>query len=287
MRLNGPSQLLAGKTVLVTGASRGIGRAIAVRCGAEGANVVLVARTDQPDPKVPGTIHTVAAQVQAAFASYVQGVLPLIGDVRDDKEMTEVVEQAVDRFGGIDILVNAAAVIYQTPARRTRMLEYDYMADINSRGVVLMSTLCLPALTVSAQAGRNPHILNFSPPINMNPDRIAASLGYAISKYAASLATIGMAADLRDYGIAVNSLWPRTSIDTALVRNVGGGPEMAATARTTDICTDAAMMILTSPELTGQCLLDEPVLAAHGVTDFDRYSVTPGTELSLHLFVDA
>ncbi|WP_159927934.1 MULTISPECIES: SDR family oxidoreductase [Nocardia] len=291
--MNGPSRpsaavegLLTGKTAVITGASRGIGLAIAIRFAAEGANVAMVARTQEPHPKLPGTIHTAAARVEAAGGD----VLPLVADVRDDRAMTEVVDQVVDRFGGIDILLNNAGSVDLTNAEQIGMQRYDHMQAVNLRAPFLLSKLALPHLRVSAGAGRNPHIVTLSPPLNMNPEWVGNGVAYTVSKYGVSIATIGLAHEFRPYGIAVNSLWPRTKIDTAAVRNLLGGEEAVAASRTAHICADAALLMVTSPAAThtGQLLLDEDVLTANGITDLDRYRVVPGDgALANDLFVDA
>ncbi|MBF6473730.1 MULTISPECIES: SDR family oxidoreductase [Nocardia] len=278
--------LLTGKTAVITGASRGIGLAIAIRFAAEGANVAMIARTQEPHPKLPGTIHTAAARAEAAGGD----ILPLVADVRDDKAMAAAVEKVVERFGGIDILVNNAGSVDLTGAEQIGMQRYDHMQAVNLRAPFLLSKLALPHLRVSARAGRNPHIVTLSPPLNMNPEWVGNGVAYTVSKYGVSVATIGLAHEFRPYGIAVNSLWPRTKIDTAAVRNLLGGAEAVAASRTAHICADAALLMVTSPAATytGQLLLDEDVLTASGVTDLDRYRVVPGDgALANDLFVDA
>ncbi|MFF7938886.1 SDR family oxidoreductase [Nocardia gamkensis] len=278
--------LLRGRTVVVTGASRGIGRAIAIRFAAEGANVAMIARTQEPHPKLPGTIHTAAADVAAAGGD----VLPLVADVRDDKALADAVERVVERFGGIDILVNNAGSVDLTGAEQIGMQRYDHMQAVNLRAPFLLSKLALPHLRTSARAGRNPHILTLSPPLNMNPEHVGNGVAYTVSKYGVSIATVGLAHEFRPYGIGVNSLWPRTKIDTAAVRNLLGGEEAVAASRNPFICADAALLVVTSPAstYTGRLLLDEDVLASHGRTDLDRYRVVPGTgALANDLFIDA
>ncbi|WP_159844400.1 SDR family oxidoreductase [Nocardia sp. CY41] len=278
--------LLAGKTAVITGASRGIGSAIAIRFAAEGANVAMIARTQEPHPKLPGTIHTAAARAEAAGGA----VLPLVADVRDDKALADAVERIVERFGGIDILVNNAGSVDLTGAEQIGMQRYDHMQAVNVRAPFLLSKLALPYLRSSARAGRDPHILTLSPPLNMNPEHVGNGVAYTVSKYGVSIATVGLAHEFRAYGIAVNSLWPRTKIDTAAVRNLLGGAEAVAASRTADICADAALLVVTSPAATntGRLLLDEEVLAANGITDLDRYRVAPGDgALALDLFIDA
>ncbi|WP_370011310.1 SDR family oxidoreductase [Nocardia cyriacigeorgica] len=268
------SKPLAGKTLIMSGGSRGIGLEIAKRAAADGANITLIAKTDKPHPKLPGTIHTAAAELEAAGGK----VLPFVGDVRIDESVADAVQQTIDQFGGIDIVVNNASAIDLSPTDTLSMKKYDLMQDINCRGSFLLSKLCIPALRESAAAGRNPHILTLSPPLNLDPKWAGSSLGYTIAKYGMSLTTLGLAEELKSDGIAVNSLWPRTTIATAAVKNLLGGEEMVATSRTPDIYADAAYLVLTSPstETTGNFFIDDDVLAAHGITELDKYRVTPG-----------
>ncbi|MEV6337212.1 NAD(P)-dependent oxidoreductase [Nocardia vinacea] len=278
------SKPLAGTTMIMSGGSRGIGLEIAKRAAADGANITLIAKTDQPHPKLPGTIHTAAAELEAAGGT----VLPFVGDVRIDESVAEAVRQTVERFGGIDIVVNNASAIDLSPTDAISMKKYDLMQDINCRGSFLLSKLSIPALRESAAAGRNPHILTLSPPLNLDPKWAGMALGYTIAKYGMSLTTLGLAEELKGDGIAVNSLWPRTTIATAAVKNLLGGEEMIATSRTPDIYADAAYLVLTSPskETSGNFFLDDEVLAAHGITDLDKYRVVPGdTELTTDLFL--
>jgi citronellol/citronellal dehydrogenase len=275
---------LAGRTMIMSGGSRGIGLEIAKRAAADGANITLIAKTDQPHPKLPGTIHTAAAELEQAGGA----VLKFVGDVRDDDAVAAAVDQTVQRFGGIDIVVNNASAIDLAPTETLSMKKYDLMQDINCRGSFLLSKLSIPALKESAQAGRNPHILTLSPPLNLDPKWAGSCLGYTIAKYGMSLTTLGLAEELRADGIGVNSLWPRTTIATAAVRNLLGGEEMVRTSRTPDIYADSAYLVLTSPakDTTGNFFLDDEVLAAHGVTDLDRYRVVPGDEpLTTDLFL--
>ncbi|MBF6178917.1 SDR family oxidoreductase [Nocardia otitidiscaviarum] len=265
---------LAGKTMIMSGGSRGIGLEIARRAAADGANITLIAKTDTPHPKLPGTIHTAAAELEQAGGQ----VLKFVGDVRDDEAVAEAVQLTTQRFGGIDMVVNNASAIDLSPTEVLPMKKYDLMQDINCRGSFLLSKLCIPALKDSAAAGRNPHILTLSPPLNLDPKWAGSSLGYTIAKYGMSLTTLGLAEELRKYGIGVNSLWPRTTIATAAVKNLLGGEQMIATSRTPDIYADAAYLVLTSPakDTSGNFFIDDEVLAAHGVTDLDRYRVVPG-----------
>ena len=276
---------LAGRTVIMSGGSRGIGLEIAKKAAADGANITLIAKTDTPHPKLPGTIHTAAAEVEQAGGT----VHKYVGDIRNDDQVAEAVAQTVERFGGIDIVVNNASAIDISPTDLLSMKKYDLMQDINCRGSFLLSKLSIPHLRKSAKAARNPHILTLSPPLNLNPRWPGASLGYTIAKYGMSLTTLGLAEELRTDGIGVNSLWPRTMIATAAVRNVLGGDEMIKTSRTPAIYADAAYAVLTSPATatTGNFFIDEEVLAAHGVTDFDQYRVVAGSgELTTDMFLD-
>jgi citronellol/citronellal dehydrogenase len=280
------SKPLAGKTLIMSGGSRGIGLEIAKRAAGDGANITLIAKTDTPHPKLPGTIHTAAAELEEAGGT----VLKHIGDVRIDESVAEGVRLTVERFGGIDLVVNNASAIDLSPTDAISMKKYDLMQDINCRGSFLLSKLCIPSLRESAKAGRNPHILTLSPPLNLNPRWAGSSLAYTIAKYGMSLTTLGLAEELKSDGIGVNSLWPRTTIATAAVKNLLGGDAMVANSRTPDIYADAAYAVLTSPaaETTGNFYIDDEVLAAHGVTDFDKYRVVPGDgELQLDLFLDA
>ncbi|MGX1771974.1 SDR family oxidoreductase [Nocardia brasiliensis] len=268
------SKPLAGATMIMSGGSRGIGLEIAKRAAADGANITLIAKTDQPHPKLPGTIHTAAAELEQAGGK----VLPFVGDVRSDESVAEAVRQTVERFGGIDIVVNNASAIDLSPTDLLPMKKYDLMQDINCRGSFLLAKLSIPHLRASAAAGRNPHILTLSPPLNLDPKWAGASLGYTIAKYGMSLTTLGLAEELKNDGIGVNSLWPRTTIATAAVKNLLGGEEMIATSRTPDIYADAAYLVLTSPakDTSGNFFIDDDVLAAHGITDLDKYRVVPG-----------
>ncbi|MFJ4656199.1 SDR family oxidoreductase [Nocardia sp. NPDC088792] len=265
---------LAGRTMIMSGGSRGIGLEIAKRAAADGANITLIAKTDTPHPKLPGTIHTAAAELEEAGGT----VLKYLGDVRDDEAVTDAVQQTIQRFGGIDLVVNNASAIDLSPTELLPMKKYDLMQDINCRGSFLLSKLSIPALKESAQAGRNPHILTLSPPLNLDPKWAGQALGYTIAKYGMSLTTLGLAEELRKYGIGVNSLWPRTTIATAAVRNLLGGDDMISSSRTPDIYADAAYLVLTSPakDTTGNFFLDDDVLAAHGITDLEKYRVVPG-----------
>ncbi|MFE3100348.1 SDR family oxidoreductase [Nocardia tengchongensis] len=282
--MTGAQKPLAGRTMIMSGGSRGIGLEIAKRAAADGANITLIAKTDAPHPKLPGTIHTAAAELESAGGT----VLKYLGDVRDDGAVADAVRQTQERFGGIDLVVNNASAIDISPTELLPMKKYDLMQDINCRGSFLLSKLSIPALKESAQAGRNPHILTLSPPLNLDPKWAGMALGYTIAKYGMSLTTLGLSEELRKYGIGVNSLWPRTTIATAAVKNLLGGEQMIATSRTPDIYADAAYLVLTSPakDTTGNFFIDDDVLAAHGITDLDKYRVTPGdAPLTTDLFL--
>ncbi len=264
---------LAGKTLFITGASRGIGLAIATRAAADGANIVLVAKTTEPNPKLPGTLYSAAAEVEAAGGQ----ALAVPTDIRDEAAVLAAVQAGVARFGGIDILVNNASAISLTPTPATPMKRFDLMFGVNVRGTYLCTQACLPELVKSAQAGRNPHVLNMSPPLNMREHWFAPHVAYTMAKYGMSECTLGHAGEFRPLGIAVNSLWPRTPIATAALQMIPGVD--LDRCRTPQILADAAMFILTSDarSTTGQFFIDDDVLRHHGVTDLDRYAVKPGT----------
>lgn len=267
---------LAGKTIIMSGGSRGIGEAIAVRAARDGANVALIAKTTEPHPKLPGTIHTAAKAIEDAGGQ----ALPIVGDIRDDAAVEEAVARTVERFGGIDIVVNNASAIDLTPTDSISMKRYDLMQDINARGSFLLSKTAIPHLRAAA----NPHVLTLSPPVSLDPKWFAGgNLAYSIAKYSMSLVTVGLAAQFADDGIAANSLWPRTTIDTAAVRNVLS-EEMANRSRTPAIMADAAHAILVKPsrEVTGNFFIDDVVLAGEGVTDFAKYRLA-GSEADLQL----
>ncbi len=263
---------LQGKTLFITGASRGIGLAIALRAARDGANVVIAAKTAETNPKLPGTIHSAAAEIEAAGGR----ALALQTDIRDEANVLAAVEQAVARFGGIDILVNNASAISLTPTDATPMKRFDLMFGVNVRGTYLCTQACLPQLIKSAQAGRNPHVLNMSPPLSMREHWFSPHVAYTMAKYGMSECTLGHAGEFRPHGIAVNSLWPRTAIATAALQMIPGVD--LAKCRTPQILADAAYLILTSEAktTTGNFFIDDALLVQHGVADFDRYSVTPG-----------
>jgi citronellol/citronellal dehydrogenase len=270
---------LVGKTLFITGATRGIGKAIALCAARDGARVAVIGKTDTPHPKLPGTVHTTCAEIEAAGGQ----ALACIADVRSEEEITTAIESTVARFGGIDILVNNASAISLTPTPATPMKRFDLMHSVNARGTFLCSKLCLPFLS----AAENPHILTLSPPPALKPEWFGNHLAYTLSKYGMSLCTLGLAQELAPLGIAVNSLWPRTIIATAAVENLLGGPDMIARCRNPEIVADAAHVILTraSRAHTGQFYLDEDVLRAAGVEDFRRYAVDPNLEPLPDLFV--
>jgi citronellol/citronellal dehydrogenase len=270
--------LLSGRTLIVTGASRGIGRSIALRCAADGANLVIAAKSDQPHPKLPGTIHSVAEEVRLAGGN----ALPVAVDVRSEEDVRRMVARTVETFGGIDALVNNAGAISLTSTEATPMKRYDLLQQINTRAVFLCSQACLPHLKKSPHA----HILNLSPPISLDPRWLGPHLAYTISKYGMTLCTLGLAAELAADGIAVNSLWPRTIIDTAAVEMLVGEAGRIH-ARRPQIVAAAAYRILTTPprELTGQTLLDDEVLLRDGEHDLAQYACAPGEELWPDLFV--
>ncbi|WP_329452308.1 NAD(P)-dependent oxidoreductase [Streptomyces sp. NBC_01724] len=272
------AELLAGKTLLMSGGSRGIGLAIALRAARDGANVVMLAKTAVPHPRLEGTVFTAAEQIEASGGK----ALPVVGDVRNEADVHSAVDQAVAAFGGIDIVVNNASAIDLSSTERLEMKRYDLMQDINTRGTFLLSKAAIPHLREAV----NPHILTLSPPLNLAPHWVGRHLGYTLAKYGMSLCTIGLAEELAADGIAANSLWPRTLIDTAAVRNVVGG---ARNARTPQIMADAAYAILTrnARECTGNLYIDDEVLAAEGVTDLSVYAPADFRgELALDIFLD-
>jgi citronellol/citronellal dehydrogenase len=264
---------LQGKTLFITGASRGIGLAVATRAARDGANIVIIAKTADPNPKLPGTIYSAAKEIEAAGGQ----ALPLAVDIRDDDAVFAAVAKAVDTFGGIDVLVNNASAISLTNTEATPMKRFDLMNGVNARGTYLCTAACLPELKKSAQAGRNPHVLTMSPPLSMKPHWFQAHTAYTMAKYGMSMCTLGHAGEFKKFGIGVNSLWPRTAIATAAMQMIPGVD--VALCRKPDIMADAAYLILTgSSNDTGNFFIDDSVLAAHGVTDLDLYSVTPGTK---------
>ncbi|HYV14403.1 MAG TPA: NAD(P)-dependent oxidoreductase [Conexibacter sp.] len=272
---------LNGKTLFISGASRGIGLAIALRAARDGANVALIAKTAEPHPKLEGTVYTAAEQIEAAGGR----ALPIVGDIRDEQQVADAVAQAVERFGGIDVCVNNASAINLARTEALELKRYDLMQDINVRGTFAVSRACIPHL----RGRENPHILTLSPPIDLAPRWLGPHIGYTLAKYGMSLVALGLAAELADDGIASNALWPRTLIATAAVQNLLGGDAAMERARRPEIYADAAYAILTRPsrDCTGNTFLCEDVLAEEGVTDFSPYSYVPGAELAVDLFVDA
>ena len=264
---------LQGKTLFITGASRGIGLAIAKRAAQDGAQIVIAAKTTEPNPKLPGTIHSAAAEIVAAGGQALAGQT----DIRDEASVLAAMEQAVARFGGIDILVNNASAISLTNTPSTPMKRFDLMFGVNVRGTFLCTQAALPHLTRAAQAGRNPHVLNMGPPLSMREHWFRDHTAYSMAKYGMSLCTLGHAGEFRPLGIAVNSLWPRTAIATAALQMIPGLD--IARCRTPQILADAAHAILTSDArtTTGNFFIDDEVLSSRGVTELDSYSVTPGT----------
>jgi citronellol/citronellal dehydrogenase len=270
---------LARKTLLITGASRGIGLAIAVRAARDGANIAIAAKTEAPHPKLPGTIHTAAAEIEAAGGR----ALPLAVDVRDEAAVKTAVDKAAAHFGSLDIVVNNASAISVTPVASTDMRRFDLMHQVNTRGAFLVSKCALPHL----ERAMNPHILMLSPPLDMREKWFAPHTAYSIAKFGMSLVVLGLAGELRPKGIAVNALWPRTTIATAAVKNLLGGDEVMRRSRTPDILADAAHAIFHKPakSFTGNFLIDDTFLAAEGVTDFERYRVDAKEPLQPDFFV--
>jgi citronellol/citronellal dehydrogenase len=270
---------LKGKTLFITGASRGIGLAIGKRAARDGANIVIAAKTTEPHPRLPGTIYTAAKEIEEAGGR----ALPCVVDIRDEAQIAAAVARAVETFGGIDILVNNASAISLTGTVATPMKRYDLMHGINTRGTFACSQACIPHL----RKAQNPHILNNSPPLNMEARWFAPHVAYTMAKFGMSMCVLGMAEELRADGIAVNALWPRTVIATSAVQNLLGGDEAIKGSRRPEIMADAAYAILTKPsrEVTGRFFIDEEVLRAEGVTDLDRYAVTPGAPLLPDFFV--
>ena len=270
---------LKGQTLFITGASRGIGLAIALRAARDGANIVIAAKTAEPNPKLPGTIYSAAKEIEAAGGR----ALPCVVDVRDEAQIAAAVAKAVETFGGIDILVNNASALSLTGTLETPMKRYDLMHGINTRGTFATSQAVLPHLKVS----KNPHILNMSPPLNMEPRWFGPHVAYTMAKFGMSMCVLGMAEEFKDEGIAVNALWPRTVIATAAVQNLLGGDDTMRGTRKPEIMADAAHAILTRPSrsCTGNFFIDDEVLKAEGVTDLSPYAFSPGAELLPDFFV--
>jgi NAD(P)-dependent dehydrogenase (short-subunit alcohol dehydrogenase family) len=271
---------LAGRTVFITGASRGIGKAIALKCAKDGANVVIAAKTAQPHPKLPGTIFTAAKEIEASGGK----CLACEVDIRDEQQVMKAVSEAVSKFGGIDILVNNASAIQLSNTTDTAMKRFDLMMSVNMRGTFLCSKYCIPHL----KNGTNPHILNISPPLNMNVRWFKDHVAYTMAKYGMSMCTLGMAEELKPFHIAVNSLWPRTAIYTAAMEMLAGGEAVKTHCRSPEIMADAAYCILTADNTTatGHFAIDEQVLKEHGVTDFKTYSYVDDANLMVDFFLD-
>ena len=272
--------LFENKTVLITGGSRGIGKEIGLRLAREGANIVIVAKTVEPHPKLEGTIHTAAEEIAKAGPGK---VLPLQGDIRFEESINQVVKTAVDTFGKIDVLVNNASAINLFPTEQTEFKRFDLMHQINVRGTFFMCKACIPHLKKS----HNPHILNLSPPLNLDPSWFAKHLAYTMSKYGMSMIILGLAEELKSARIAANALWPKTTIATAAVQNLLGGDFLIQRSRKPSIVAEAAFHILKEPsyECTGNFFIDEEVLNKNGITDFSSYAVNPSQKLMMDFFV--
>jgi citronellol/citronellal dehydrogenase len=274
---------LSGKKIFVTGGSRGIGLAIALRAARDGASIAIAAKTSDPNPKLPGTIHTAAEEIRAAGGT----ALAIQCDLRDENQIADAIAQTAAEFGGIDILINNASAINLTPTEATPAKRFDLMFDVNVRGTFLASQAAIPHLRASAEAGRNPHILTLSPPLSMKAKWFQHHVAYTMAKYGMSMCVLGMSEEFRETGIAVNALWPRTAIDTAALQMIPGID--TAACRTPEILADAAYVILNRPskETTGNFFVDDEVLASVGVTELDKYSVVPGTkDFLLDFFLD-
>jgi citronellol/citronellal dehydrogenase len=274
---------LAGKRIFITGGSRGIGLAIALRAAADGASIAIAAKTAEENPKLPGTIFSAAKEIEAAGGT----ALPIQCDIRDEDAITAAVAKAADQFGGLDILINNASAINLTPTEKTPAKRFDLMFDVNVRGTFLTSQAAIPYLRESAKAGRNPHILTLSSPLSMNPKWFKNHVAYTMSKYGMSMCVLGMAEEFKRDGIAVNALWPRTAIDTAALQMIPGVD--TDFCRKPEILSDTAYIILNrdSKTTTGNFFVDDEVLASEGITDLEKYSVKPGTtEFLLDFFLD-
>ena len=274
---------LQGKRIFITGGSRGIGLAIALRAARDGASVAIAAKTSDPNPKLPGTIHTAAEEIRAAGGT----ALPIQCDLRDESQIASAIEQAAKEFGGIDILINNASAINLTRTEETPAKRFDLMFDVNVRGTFLTSQAAIPYLRESAESGRNPHILTLSPPLSMKAKWFKNHVAYTMAKYGMSMCVLGMSEEFKRDGIAVNALWPRTAIDTAALQMIPGID--TATCRTPEILADSAYIILnrTSKDCSGNFFVDDEVLASEGITDLEKYSVVPGTkDFLLDFFLD-
>ena len=274
---------LSGKRIFISGGSRGIGLAIALRAAADGASIAIAAKTAEENPKLPGTIFTAAKEIEAAGGR----ALPIQCDIRDEDAISAAVGKAAEQFGGLDILINNASAINLTPTEKTPAKRFDLMFDVNVRGTFLTSQAAIPYLRESAKAGRNPHILTLSPPLSMNPKWFKSHVAYTMSKYGMSMCVLGMAEEFKRDGIAVNALWPRTAIDTAALQMIPGVD--TDFCRKPEILSDTAYIILNrdSKTTTGNFFVDDEVLASEGITDLEKYSVKPGTtEFLLDFFLD-
>jgi len=270
----------SNKTVLITGGTRGIGKAIAIRLAKEGANIAIAGKTAEPNPKLEGTIFTAAEEIVAAGGGK---VLPIQGDIRFEDSIKHIVQETVNAFGGIDILVNNASAVNIAATEQTESKRWDLMHNINIRGTFFMSQACIPYL----KEAHNPHILNLSPPLNMDPRWFAPHLAYTISKYGMSMVILGLAEELKQYRIGANALWPKTTIATAAVKNLLGGDFLIQRSRTPEIVADAAFYILQKPsfESTGNFFIDEDVLIEAGISDFSKYAINPEHKLMNDLFL--
>jgi len=274
---------LAGKRIFITGGSRGIGLAIALRAARDGASVAIAAKTTEPHLTLPGTIFTAAKEIEAAGGK----ALPIQCDIRDEAQIAEAIAQTAQAFGGIDILINNASAINLTKTEATPAKRFDLMFDVNVRGTFLTSQAAIPYLRESAASGRNPHILTLSPPLSMKPKWFKNHVAYTMAKYGMSMCVLGMSEEFKRDGIGVNALWPRTAIDTAALAMIPGID--TSTCRTPEILSDSAYIILTrdSKECTGNFFVDDEVLASEGITDLDKYAVVPGTtDFLLDFFLD-
>lgn len=270
---------LKGKTLFITGASRGIGLAIARKAAKDGANIAVAAKTDRPHPKLKGTIHTAADEIEKAGGN----ALAIVCDVREEESVKNALGQTAAHFGGIDIVVNNASAIQLLPVEKIEMKRFDLMHQVNARGTFMVSKFAIPYL----EKAPNPHIMMMSPPLDMKEKWFASYTGYSMAKYGMSMVVLGLAGELRPKGIAVNALWPRTTIATAAIENLLGGDRVMKMSRKPDILADAAYRIFQKPahEFTGNFLIDDTFLAAEGVTDFEQYRITPDSPLSPDFFV--
>ncbi|UCC19535.1 MAG: NAD(P)-dependent oxidoreductase [Promethearchaeota archaeon] len=270
---------LKGKTLFITGSSRGIGKTIALRAAKDGANIAVVAKTKEPHPRLPGTVYTAVEDIKSAGGN----AIACITDIRFEDQIQKAINSTINEFGAIDILINNASAINLSPTLDIEMKRYDLMFSVNVRGTFLCSKLCIPHL----QKSENPHILNLSPPLNLDPKWFKNNLAYTMAKYGMSMCVLGMSEEFRKHGIAVNALWPKTSIATTAVRNLLGGESAIKHSRKPEIVADAAYLILTksSRECTGNFFIDEEILYEHGITDLKRYSVDPNSDTYIDFFL--